>query len=115
MTLLKIKAFVQVPITISRRYVYLKGENDRKMSKTVEIRSNLDKPLVLDPAQFNLEGKLAYTLEEVEEGRLFRVSFTSIPGSRRTYQGFLKLRTNYPEKPEIVIRIRGRFEKGNRS
>ncbi|MEE9421295.1 MAG: OS_HP3 family (seleno)protein, partial [Desulfatiglandaceae bacterium] len=35
----------------------------------------------------------------------------SIPGPPQTYTGFLKIKTNYPEKPEITVRIRGRIGK----
>lgn len=50
-------------------------------------------------------------LEEIQKGRIFKIRFTSIPGAPQTYHGFLNLKTNYPEKPEINIRIRGRFVK----
>jgi len=55
---------------------------------------------------------VTYRIEEVEPGRLFKVHFTSIPGPAETYRGVLKLKTNYPEKPEIIIPIRARFRKG---
>jgi hypothetical protein len=77
----------------------------------IEIRAGLDRPLTLTPSEFNLEEKLTYTVEEIEKGRKFRIRFTSIPGPPQTYQGFLNLETNYPEKPEINIRIRGHFVK----
>jgi len=48
---------------------------------------------------------VTYRIEEVEPGRIFRVHFTSIPGPSGNYRGILKLKTNYPEKPEITIRI----------
>jgi hypothetical protein len=48
-------------------------------------------------------------VEEIEKGRRFKIRFISIPGPPQTYHGFLNLKTNYPEKPEINIRIRGRF------
>ena len=50
-------------------------------------------------------------LEEIQKGRIFKIRFTSIPGAPQTYHGFLNLKTNYPEKPEINIRIRCRFVK----
>lgn len=40
--------------------------------------------------------------------------FTSIPGPAGTYRGVLRLKTNYPEKPEITIPIRARFRKGDK-
>ena len=106
---LKVTAFVKVPIYVSPRYVYLTGFEGRSVTRTINIKAGLKKPLTLDPGQFNLEGKLTYKLEEIEKGRRFRVLFTSNPGPPRIYQGYLNLKTNYPEKPMINIRIRGRF------
>jgi hypothetical protein len=69
----------------------------------------------LDPINFNLEDKLDYALEEVEEGRKYYLRFTSIPIPPQTYHGVLKLKTNYSEKPEIRIRIRGRIREAKES
>ena len=77
----------------------------------VDIKAELDKPLKLSPVEFNLGDKLSYTIEEIEKGKKFRIRFKSIPGPPQTYTGFLKIKTNYPEKPEITVRIRGRIGK----
>jgi len=108
---LSVKAFVKVPIYLSHRYVNLRGTEDQSLTRVVEIKAGLDKPLTLTPSQFNLEGKVKYTIEEIEKGRRFKIRFTSIPGPPQTYRGFLKLKTDYSEKPEITIKIRGRFDK----
>lgn len=110
-TTLNLMAFVKVPVYLSSRYVSLRGKEGETITRVVEIKAGLDKPLTLTPDQFNLEGKLTYTVEEVEKGRRFIIRFNSIPGPRQTYQGFLNFKTNYPEKPVINIRIRGRFAK----
>ena len=106
---LGIKAFIKVPIHISTGYVSLHGKEGQKVTKMVEIKANLDKPLTLTPEDFNLEGKLTYRIEEIEKGRRFKILFTNIPGPSQGFHGFLNLKTNYPEKPIIDIRIRGRF------
>ena len=100
-----IKAFVKVPVFVSVRHVYLRGPADRALTKTVGIRAGMDKPLTLEESQFTLTGKVAYRIEEFEPGKNFRVHFTSIPGEAGTYRGVLKLKTNYSEKPELIIRI----------
>jgi len=107
---LKLKAFVKVPISLSPRYVYLSGQAAKPITKTVKISATQDKPLTLEPSQFNLGEKVTYRIEEVEAGKVFQIHFTSIPGPPQTYHGVLKLKTNYPEKPELTIRIRGRFK-----
>jgi hypothetical protein len=106
---LRIKANVKVPIFMSPRYLYFSGNPERVQTRIVKISAGLDKDLTLTPTQFNLEGKLTYAVEEIEEGRQYQIRFENIPGSMNQYQGFLKLKTNYPERPEVTIRIRARF------
>ena len=108
---LRIKAFVKALIHLSPKYVYLKGMAGRKITKTVIVKAQEDRPLKLEPSHFNLGKRVTYRIEEVEAGREFRIHFTSLPGPAGIYRGFLKLKTNYPERPEIIIRIRARFGK----
>jgi hypothetical protein len=108
---LKITANVKVPIYLSSRYVSLYGKEGQSVTRVVDIKAELDKPLKLSPVEFNLSDKLSYTIEEIEKGKKFRIRFKSIPGPPQTYTGFLKIKTNYPEKPEITVRIRGRIGK----
>jgi len=110
---LLIKALIKVPIYISSRYVYLYGTEGQSITRSVEIRAELDKPLTLSATDFNLTGKVAYTLEEIEKGRKFLLQFKTIPGGAENYQGLLKLSTNYDEKPELIIRVRGRLVKAS--
>ena len=108
---LYVKAFVKVPIYLSPRYVNFNGREGQSLTSVVEISARRDEPLTLTPSQFNLEVKITYTVDEIEKGKIFKIRFISIPGVPQTYHGFLNLKTNYPEKPEINIRIRGRFIK----
>lgn len=108
---LRMTANVKGPIYLSSRYVRLYGRQDQSITRVVEVRAELDKPLKLTPVQFSLGDKLTYSIEEIEKDRKFRIRFKSIPGPPQTYSGFLKLKTNYPERPEITVRIRGRFTK----
>jgi len=105
------RAFVKVPLFVSHRLVRVYGKEGQTITKIVEVKAGLKRPLKLTPGQFNLAEKLTYTIKEIEKGRKFQVRFTSIPGPPDTYNGFLKLITNYPEKPEITLRIRGKIQK----
>jgi hypothetical protein len=108
-TFFRIIANVRVPIHLSTYYVMITGAEGRAETKTVEIRAELDKPLTLTPVAFNLEEKLTYSLEEVDKGRRYLLHFKTLPGASGSHQGFLKLQTNYEEKPELTIRIRARL------
>jgi len=111
---LRVKAVVQVPILLTPKYVYLSGSSEQAVTRVVEIKAELDKPLEITPGEFNLEQKVSFKVEEIEKGRKYRVRFESIPGPAQTYQGFLKIKTNYTEKPEMTIWIRGRLSGGQK-
>ena len=111
LTRLTIKAFVKVSIRLSPRSVNLVGFEGQEIKQSVQIRANEEKPLKLEPVHFNLSEKVTYRIEEIEEGRLFKVYFTNIPGPAGILRGVLRLKTNYPEKPAISISIKVRIRK----
>jgi len=106
---LGVRAFVQVPVLVSPRYVLLQGKAERAVTRSVKIMAGLEKPLVIEPENFNLEGRIDYQIVEIEKGRSYRIRFSSIPGNPGTYVGYLNLRTNYEEMPIINIGIGARF------
>jgi len=108
--ILVIKATVKVPIYVSSKYVHLYGKGDKGAHKTIKILAELDKPLNLSVTDFTLKNKLKYAIETVQKEKEYRVRFTSISGVKENFRGILKLKTNYPEKPEISIVINGRFK-----
>jgi hypothetical protein len=102
-------AFVRQTITVSPENVLLAGKPGEIVVQTVEIRAGKNKNLTLGPLPFDLDHNISYTVETVKKGRLYRVHLTNRPGPAESYRGLLKLKTNYPERPELTIRIRGRF------
>jgi len=108
--LLRIKGTVQVAVHVSPRHIQLRGKIDEPVTRTAEIRAELERPLELTPHQFTLKDKVTYSIQEIEKGKRYEVRFTSLPGASH-YRGVLRLKTNYPEKPEIVFLIIGRFWK----
>ena len=107
---LVIKATVQVPIYVSSRYIYLYNSGGQPVQKTVKIEGKLEKPLSLTVEEFTPQDKLKYDIETVEKGKAYRIRFTSIPDVKESFRGILKLKTNYPEKPEITLIVSGRFK-----
>ena len=108
---LTVKAFIKTSISISRKYISLAGKFDDEITKTVTIIAKEDKPLELKPNHFTLKTKVSYRIEEVKKGQEFKIHFTRIPGFAGTHHGFLKLKTNYPEKPEISIKLTATYLK----
>lgn len=103
---LTIEAFVDVPVFVNPKYVYLQTDGAREAVRGVEITAGLDRPLTLEPVEFDLQKQVAYSIHEIEKGKKFRVIFNTLPSAGNSPGGVLKLKTNYPEKPELTIKIR---------
>ena len=104
-----VTAFVRAPVYVLPPYASFYGSEKRDPAVTVEVRAGLGKPLTLAPGPFSLEGKVAYEIREVLEGRVFHVRFRDVSGASEDYKGYLNLMTNYPEKPVINVPIIARF------
>lgn len=107
---ISITANIEAAIRLSSVYVGLYARPDQKVTRVVEIEGMLDNPLKLQPLDFNLPNDVEFSIEEVTEGRKFRIHFSNIPGQPHRFNGYLKLKTSYPEKPKIKIRINGLIE-----
>ena len=106
-----IKVFVKVPIYVTSQHVYLRGPADRRITATVTVKGDGTKDLRLEETEFTLSEKVTHTIEEVEPGKLYRIHFTRLPGEVGVLRGVLKLKTTYPEKPELTIRLTAQFYK----
>ena len=104
-----VTAFVKAPVYVVPPYASFYGSRKRDPAVTVEVRAGLDKPLTLAPGPFSLEGKVAYEIREIQEGRIFHIRFRDVSGASEDYRGYLNLMTNYSERPVINVRIIGRF------
>lgn len=107
--ILIIEALIRTPIAISDRIVLLQGTTRDAVTRSVDIKGRLDKPLKLEPIDYTLDKKVTFSIEELTKDKHYRVTFTSIPNVGNYYRGLLRLRTSYPEKPEVMIHVRGRF------
>ena len=108
---LSLRGFVKVLIKVTPTQARLNGRENQIITRIVKVEADLDKPLELTPIHFNLDKKVTYTIEEIEKGRKFNIHFTTVPSPPQAYRGFLKLKTNYAEKPELTIWIRVRIQK----
>ncbi|MDD5205517.1 MAG: hypothetical protein PHS17_08850 [Desulfobacterales bacterium] len=89
--------------------IYLEGQQDQIVKGSVGIKGVKGRELRLEPSNFDLQNKVVYTIEEVEPGKRYIAHFSNVPGLSGIAYGQLRLKTNYPEKPEVSIRIRCRF------
>ena len=108
---LDIRANIKPILILSGKAVQFTGRNDVSVTKDIEIGAGIDRDLIITPQLFTLPGKVTWSLQEIEKGKKFRIRLKTIPGGSEDYRGFLTLKTNFPEKPEITIWIIGRFTK----
>jgi len=107
---LDLRANVKTVITLSGSPVFFSGKKNAPMIGEVDISSGLGKPLILTPERFTLSGKVTYSLSEIEKEKRYRVTFQNVAGKSENYRGFLKLKTNFDEKPDVTLWIIGRFD-----
>ena len=108
---LDIRANIKPILTLSAKSVQFTGRNDVSITKEIEIGAGIDRTLVITPQLFTLPGKVTWSMQEIQKGKKFSIRLKSIAGSSEDYRGFLTLKTNFPEKPELTIWIIGRFTK----
>lgn len=107
---LDLRANVKPVITMTGAPVFLGGREKPPKTGEVEISTDLDRPLTLTPEQFTLSGKVIYSLSEIEKGKRYQVIFQNAASKGENYRGYLKLKTNFPEKPDVTIWIIGRLD-----
>jgi hypothetical protein len=74
---------------------------------SVHLRAEKKEPLVIKVASVSIPDKVAVELQEIEKGRRYELRVKNKVKKETTYQGHVRLTTNYTEKPEAVIRISG--------
>jgi len=109
-----LKGKVWAPIRVDPRYVRLGGTEDEEVESVVRLRGEKKEPLIAKLASVSIPDKVEVKLQETEKGRTYQLKVKNKVKGEARYSGKLRLTTNYPEKPEIVVQItgdiRGRLE-----
>ena len=104
---LTMTAQVNLPISVEPQGVMMEGVVGEEIIKIVTIKAHEDQPLTLEPVKLSLPKKVAYELKTLEQGRVYQIVLRNISQKKDKYNGFLTMKTNYPQKPEITIRFLG--------
>lgn len=102
---LSIRMTVQEAISLSQSRIYLKGEEGQHITESLVIEAKTGKPLELEPAPFDLKDKIDYKIEYIEKGKRYKITLTNKEGVTGSYKSKLKIKTNYPEKPQLVVYV----------
>lgn len=98
---------VWVPIRISPTYARLNGILGDPIRTLVHLRGEKEEPLVVKIASVSIPDKVEVELNELEKGRRYALKIKNKVEKVTSYRGQVTLTTNYPERPQLVVRISG--------
>ncbi len=107
---IQIKAHVVNYLKVSPPNVYIRKSGDTFTDAVATITTDRELPLELEVTSFNIPENVKYTIDEIIEGKTFKVTFSQIQKSDEAYSGLLILKTNYKDKPTLRILVRSRFD-----
>ncbi len=96
-------------ISVKPNRVFFDGFPEEDMHKEIIIRTNKKHPLTLELAEETVSSKVTWELITLEEKRAFKLTVLNRVKKPETYRGRLIFRTNYPEKPFLVVPVFGRI------
>jgi hypothetical protein len=101
------KGKVWVPIHLRPKYARLTGVLGENIKTVVDVRGEKEDPLIIKIASVSIPDKVAVELKELEKGRRYHLEIRNKVEKVMSYRGQVTLTTNYPEKPQLVIKITG--------
>ena len=88
--------------------IAFRGMADQLEEKAIDLIATSQR-FTIQKVESNLEDKIRYKIETVEEGKHYRLIIANLL-KQGTYNGFVKCFTDVPEKSEIMIRVSGFIE-----
>lgn len=94
------------PVQMEPSSLRITGKVGEEIKGEVVVEAKLAAPMQLEVEHSSLPANIKYTLEENEKGRKFTFRFKGEPSDKPvTYEGALKLKTNYPERPYLRLHV----------
>lgn len=81
----------------------------QQMTEQVVELVGMVKPFEVQRLETNLDEKIDYTIETAEPGKLYRIKVSN-KIKQGTYNGYIKVYTNLPDKSDLMIRVSGYIE-----
>jgi hypothetical protein len=88
--------------------VSFRGRADKVRENVVDFIAG-PQPFHVTSIDSNLEGKVTYSLETLEDGKHYRLKLSNAV-SQGEYDGFLMVHTDVAKKSEIIIRVNGSID-----
>lgn len=96
-----------VPIHISNERVPLRGMVGQEITNTIIVKGQKQEPLKLKVSSISVPEKVAVQLHRQEKEGSYLLAFSNKLKQEGFYVGDVNLATNYPDQPEIRIRVMG--------
>lgn len=104
---LGVRGNVWAPIVVVPRGAQLVGVVGENISTVVRLTSDKKEALKLTVVSVSEPDKVTVNLAELEKGRVYELRLENLRSQPGRYKGEVKISTNYPEKPDLVIPILG--------
>ncbi|MHC1742037.1 MAG: OS_HP3 family (seleno)protein [Syntrophobacteraceae bacterium] len=102
----KVKSLIEVRPTAS---ITFRGVVENLHENVLEIVATPPNKFQIQKIETNLEEKIAHQVETVQAGTQYRLKVSNL-AKQGNYNGFIKVYTDLPQKPELVIRVTGSVE-----
>ncbi len=89
--------------------ISFRGLAENLSPSIVEMVASGGQTFRIQKVESNLDDKVSHELETVEEGKRYRIKLANRI-EQGNYNGFFKLQTDLPQKPDILIRVNGYIE-----
>jgi hypothetical protein len=100
-----VKALIEVQPANDMKF---RGMAEQLTEKTIDLVGTSQR-FRIQKVESNLDDKIRYQMETVEEGKHYRLKVTNLL-KQGNYNGFIKCTTDLSEKSEITIRVNGYIE-----
>jgi hypothetical protein len=101
------KGKVWSPIHVNPRVVRLRGVEGDNIEQVVHIKGEKKEPLSIEILSNSIPDKLDLELKKAGKDNSYELKVKNRVKKEKNYLGKIKLKTNYLEKPEILIQVVG--------
>lgn len=88
--------------------IIFRGLAEQQTEKVIELVGT-SQPFHIEKVESSLDDKITQKLETVEDGKHYQLKVSNAV-KQGNYNGFIKITTDLPQKPEIVIRVSASIE-----
>jgi hypothetical protein len=103
---LRVQGLVKSIIEVApSNIVFFQGMADQFKEESIELIGGTE-TFHVQKVESNLNDQIAYQMETIEDGKRYRLKISN-KLKQGNYNGFVKVFTDHPKKPEVLVRVNG--------